>query len=118
MLNILSYVCWSTVYLFWRDICLCLLHIFKLDCLLFWILSCIRSLYILDTNTLLDMSFANTFSHSVGCPSVGSFVDCFLCCAETFYFDVVPIVYFCFLKNFLREHEQGRGAERDKERES
>ena len=26
-----------------------------------------------------------------------SFVYCFLCCAEAFYFDVVSIVYFCFI---------------------
>ena len=24
-----------------------------------------------------------------------SFVGCFLCCAEAFYLDVVPVVYFC-----------------------
>ena len=32
----------------------------------FLVLSCISSLYILDTNSLLDMSFANIF-YSVGC---------------------------------------------------
>ena len=25
-----------------------------------------------------------------------NFVDCFLCCAEVFWFDVAPLVYFCF----------------------
>ena len=30
-------------------------------------LSFVSSLFILDTNLLLDMSFANTFSHSEGC---------------------------------------------------
>ena len=33
----------------------------------FWVLSCISSLYILDTNLLSDISFADIFSHSVGC---------------------------------------------------
>ena len=33
----------------------------------FWVLRLISSLYILDTNPLSDMSFANIFSHSVGC---------------------------------------------------
>ena len=33
----------------------------------FWVLSLIGSLYILETNPLSDMSFANIFSHSVGC---------------------------------------------------
>uniref|UniRef100_A0ABI7XIT7 Uncharacterized protein n=1 Tax=Felis catus TaxID=9685 RepID=A0ABI7XIT7_FELCA len=32
----------------------------------FWVLSFISSLYILDTNPLLDMSFTNIFSHLVG----------------------------------------------------
>ena len=34
----------------------------------FWgVLGCISFLYILDTNLLLYILFANTFSHSVGC---------------------------------------------------
>ena len=45
------------------------------------------SLYILDINPFSDISFANF--HGVG-------VDGFLCCAEAFWFDVVPLVYFCF----------------------
>uniref|UniRef100_A0ABI7WVE8 Uncharacterized protein n=1 Tax=Felis catus TaxID=9685 RepID=A0ABI7WVE8_FELCA len=32
-----------------------------------WMLSLISSLYILDTNPLSDMSFANIFSHSISC---------------------------------------------------
>ena len=32
----------------------------------FWVLSYINSFYVLDTNPLSDMSFANMFSHSVG----------------------------------------------------
>ena len=32
-----------------------------------WVLSLVSSLLILDTRTLSDMSFANIFSHSVGC---------------------------------------------------
>ena len=32
-----------------------------------WVLSLINSLWILDTNPLSDFSFANIFSHSVGC---------------------------------------------------
>ena len=38
------------------------------------------------------MSFANIFSHSHRLPL--SFVDCFLHCAEAFYFDEVPVVHF------------------------
>ena len=33
----------------------------------FWVLSLINSLLILDSNPLSEMSFANIFSHSVGC---------------------------------------------------
>uniref|UniRef100_A0ABI7WV77 Transmembrane protein 107 n=1 Tax=Felis catus TaxID=9685 RepID=A0ABI7WV77_FELCA len=33
----------------------------------FWVLSLTSSLEILDTNPLSDTSFANIFSHSVGC---------------------------------------------------
>ena len=33
----------------------------------FWILSCMSCLYILDINPLLVASFANIFSHSLGC---------------------------------------------------
>ena len=33
----------------------------------FWVLSLMGSLKILDTNLLSDMSFANIFSHSVSC---------------------------------------------------
>ena len=33
----------------------------------FLILSCMNSLYTLDINLLSDISFANIFSHSVGC---------------------------------------------------
>ena len=33
----------------------------------FWVLILISSLQILDTNPFSDMSFANNFSHSIGC---------------------------------------------------
>ena len=38
-----------------------------------------------------------------GCPSF-HLVDDFLCCAEVFYFDVVPLVYSCFGFPCLRKH--------------
>ena len=58
-----------------------------------------NSLYILDTNPLLDMSVAN-ISHFICC--LFSFFNCFLCCAESFYFDVVLTVYFCFCLHGLK----------------
>ena len=41
-------------------------HLFTGLCV-FWVLSLISSLEILDTNPLSDMSFANIFFHSVSC---------------------------------------------------
>ena len=38
-----------------------------LNQIVFWVLSWINSLYSLDSNPLSDVSFANIFSHSVGC---------------------------------------------------
>ena len=61
MLSIFSGVCWSSVHLFWRSVCLCFLLIF-MGLIIFWVLSCI-SLYILDTTPLL-MSFENISSNS------------------------------------------------------
>ena len=37
------------------------------DWVVFWILSFMNCLYILEINPLLVSSFANIFSHSVGC---------------------------------------------------
>ena len=68
----------------------------------FWILSYMSCSYILDINLLSVTSFANIFSHSVGCLLYGhtslnaldlvcmlSFfvVDGFLCCAKAFKFN-------------------------------
>ena len=47
------------------------------------ILSCMSCLYILEINPLSFASFANIFSHSLGC----LFVYCFLCCAKAFLFN-------------------------------
>ena len=53
-------------YLLWKNVYSGFMPNFKLDCL-FLILSYLSSLYILDTNHLVDISFANIFSHSVHC---------------------------------------------------
>ena len=53
----------------------------------FWVLSLIRSLQILDTKRLSAMSFANIFSHSVGCLLV------LLIVSFAFYLDEIPVVF-------------------------
>ena len=59
----------------------------------FLLLSCISCLYILEIKPLSVASFAIIFSHSVRYLFVFGFG--FLCCAKTFQFDEVPLVYFC-----------------------
>ena len=67
----------------------------------FWLLSCVSSLYILDTNPLSDAIYKYLLPfHRL----TFQFVDCFLCCAEAFYFDEVPIVDFCCCLSRLRRH--------------
>ena len=51
----------------WRNICLGLLPIFWLELFVFLLLSYMGCLYILEINPLSVASFANIFSHSVGC---------------------------------------------------
>ena len=54
------------VILLWRNAYLDL-PIFPLGCLLLLLLSCLSCLYILEIKPLLVTTFANIFSHSVGC---------------------------------------------------
>ena len=55
----LSWACWPSVYLLWRNVCLGLLPVFRLGCLFFLSLSCMSCLYILEIKPLLVASFAN-----------------------------------------------------------
>ena len=90
---------------YWTSFCIPLGHLYvffgnmtiqflcSLTELFVLLLSCMSCLYILDINTLSDMSFANIFPIVyVAC----SFGYCFFCCGETFQFDVIPLVDFCF----------------------
>ena len=56
-------------------------------------LSCTSCLYILEIKHLLVESCAKIFSHSV----CFLFFNGFLCCAEAFEFNYVPLVSFCFV---------------------
>lgn len=55
-------------------------------------MSCRNSLYILEINLLLDIWYANIFSF---CRLPFRFVGCFLCCVESFEFNVAPLVFVC-----------------------
>ena len=82
--------CWPSVCLLWRHVCSDRPRVSGLGCLVF-LLSCMSCLYILEIKPLSFASFANMFSHSVGCP----FVYDFPCCAQVCKFDSAPFVYFC-----------------------
>ena len=66
MLSIFSCAYWPSVFLLWRNVYLGLLPIFGLGCL-FFLLSCMSCLCILEIKHLSVALFANMFSHSLGC---------------------------------------------------
>ena len=80
---------WPSICLLWRNVYLGLLPIFGLDCL-FFILSCMSCLYILEVNPLLVASFANIFSHFVGCLFILLMVS-FLIRSHLFIFGFISI---------------------------
>ena len=59
----------------------------------FLVLSCMSCLYVLEINSLSVVSFVIIFSHSEDC--FFHLAYSFLCCAKTFQFNQVPLVYFC-----------------------
>ena len=66
MLNIFSCTCWSSVYLLWENVYSDSLPVLFCFILLFLLLSCMSSSYILDINPLSDKLVANIFFHLVG----------------------------------------------------
>ena len=58
---------------------------FSIGLLVFWFMSCICCLYLLEIRPLSVVLLAKIFSPSVGCPSF--FFNGFLCCAKAFEFD-------------------------------
>ena len=95
MLSIFSCVCYPSVHLLWRNICLVLWPIFLIGSFIFLELSCRRCLYIFEINCLSVASFAIIFSHSEGC--LFRFAYSFLHSAKALKFNLVPFVYFAFI---------------------
>ena len=68
MLSIFSCICWLSVCLLWRNVCLGLPLIFFIELFILLILSYMSYLYILRINPLSVATFANIFSNSFeGC---------------------------------------------------
>ena len=67
MLSIFSCAWWPSACALWRNVYSVLLPIFKSGFCFFLMLSCMSCFYVLDINPLSVISFANIFSHSVGC---------------------------------------------------
>ena len=85
--HIFMYRQWPSVCLLWKTF----IHIcpfLKSDCLIFLLLSCFNSLYILGINSLSDIWFVFPFSKLSF-----NFVNGFLCYAEALKFDVVPLIF-------------------------
>ena len=67
MLSIFSLAFWPSICLLWRNVYVGLPPIFWLVICLFLILSCMSCLHISEINSSSVTSFANIFSHPVGC---------------------------------------------------
>ena len=61
MLNTFLSTSWPFELLLWKNVYLGLLPILKVGLDVFLLLPCMSSLHILDTNSLSDVWFANTF---------------------------------------------------------
>ena len=67
MLSLFSHASWPSVCLLWRNVYLVLSSHFLIKLFVFLLLSCMSCLYILEIKPLSVASFANIFSHSIGC---------------------------------------------------
>ena len=122
--------CWAhfhtligLLYIFGKNVCCSPLPILELDDLLFLLLTCMTSLYVLDINPLLDIWVTNVFSYPVvafsvnwmfpllcgstwvWCSLLAYFSSCCLCClcflqeiiAKTYVKDHFPYVFFFYV---------------------
>ena len=77
---------------------------FLIGLFVFLILSCMSCLCIFEMNPLSVASFANIFSHSVGCLFILFMVS--FAVQKAFKFTWVPFVYFCFYFHYSRRRIQ------------
>ena len=73
---------------------------FLIELFVFWVLSCMSCLYILEINSLSVVSFAIIFSHSEGCLFTLLIVS--FAVQKAFKFNQIPLVYFCFYFRYSR----------------
>ena len=116
MLSTFSCTCCLFICLHWKNVFSIPLPVFnQIILFLFLLLSCMSSLYILDTNLLSVAWFANTFSRSMGCLLILWIVSlcacvcvCVLC--RSFLFWCTPIVFafaaFALVSNFKKDYCQ------------
>ena len=84
----------------WRNVCLSFFPYFLIGVFVFWALSCMSCLYILERNPLSVVSLPIISSYSEGMSFHPAYS--FLCCAKAFKFNQVPLFYFCFYFHYSR----------------
>ena len=85
------------LYVYFGEVSIQICIFLKLGCVVFLILNCMSSLYILEINHLVA-SFVSIFSHSVSCLCF----LCFLCYAKAFKCNSVPFFFFLFYFHYSR----------------
>ena len=73
---------------------------FLIELFVFWVLSCMSCLYILEINSLSVVSFAIIFSHSEGCLFTLLIVS--FAVQKFLSLNHVPLVYLCFHFHYSR----------------
>ena len=100
MLSTFSSTCWPFIYVLWENVYSVPLPIFNWVVYFFAIELYEFFMYVgfIPYQIRVVCNFFPFHSLSF------HFVDCFLCCTETIYFDVVPLVYFLFCCLCFRCH--------------
>ena len=98
MLNIFLYPCWPSAFPLWKNI-----QVFCpfFNCIDFSLmLSFMSNIYVLDSNPLSVIPFANLFSPLVGC----LFIRGFLCCEKVISFHLfIFCFYFLYFRRWIKK---------------